>query len=138
MHMKRKCFVSVILSLVLMVTAMFNSDIAEAAKSSKNYWLCGVTSEMGTDEKPIKILYDGYNLYVSGNAGEADSVWRASANKKKIKRRHLKIASNCTIAADNGKESIKKFLNRKRKGKITGYVEIKVKKGKVIRIQYGV
>lgn len=39
-----------------------------------------------------------------------------------------KISKSCKVDAGMGPENIKRFLKRNKKGKITGFVELKIKK----------
>lgn len=134
--MKKRKFKDFLIVLVVFGIFMVSKHV-EAAKDN-TYWVVGVTKEMEEGNKFMKVSYDGYNLYLSGYIGKAGTKTKAlNKERSKTKKKQFKISKSCKILLDSGSESIKEFLKQNRKGKITGYVELQVKKGKVIKIQYG-
>lgn len=136
--MRRILIIILNIALLFILGTFMVSGDAEAAKKSNTYWICGVTSEMETGIKTMKVSFNGYDLYVNGYISKANTLTKAfNKEKKKIKKKHFKITKSCKVDAGMGPENIKIFLKRNKKGKITGFVELKIKQGKVVKIQYG-
>lgn len=123
----------VVLIICMLLESLF--VVKEGKAAGNSYWLTGQDG-MSPDKK-MKVSWNGNKLFVSGYVTKKKTKYGKGVEKRWGKKSYG-ISSKCKMQYDNGSESFFEFQKRNgKRGKITGYMEIKIVNRKVVMIAYG-
>ena len=132
----KKTLIAAMFAMTMIITLSGFASVPTQAKTD-NYTLSGYCGGMGLKKKIMKATYDGYKIKVSGY-GTRTGLRVQNPKGEKIKTKTYKISKKCKVGAGGCMRTYKKFLKEEgRRGRLQGFVDIRLKNNQVTYIDYG-